>query len=452
MDSYSLIRRPATKEGSSWPLENNFSMEKLDLHLTLVHVTAWLTQHKDWLHIFQIPTGDLHGERVAADADEVEGHALHRHPLSGRPHGEDALHLHGAVLLPLDLHGGRLERDRQLQPRGVFIAPASLKHIFRQTEATDTTDSTPNLLSLPVQGYSRRPYPKTFVPDDSGRGVTIWSASECGYIFPSHHSNRSLCRRRKIREKFIFSFAKLGDSSIRLWRFFNGLSTNCKKHVFTSSITYDTFGLGTWRMHWPTRSWRKRCTGPAPVRSFSSAAELHGICEKKKKKINWEKEECLQNQKWHILRFEFRHFPCIISEYVDILKGEHNSSLCKQFHDLRKHSDLGVPWQIHRKMPRQHFFRVASPSCSTPDCFLTFTLCKHVRQQLSHTLVCTAPARPRCRTCYCIGWTCAPVWTCWETLACSTFALWCEDTPRWARWAPDLLPRSPPPRDPDGTV
>lgn len=61
-------------------------------------------------------TGNLHGKCVAADADEVEGHTLDCHPAARGPYGEDALHLHGPVLLPLDLHCGSLERDGHLQP------------------------------------------------------------------------------------------------------------------------------------------------------------------------------------------------------------------------------------------------------------------------------------------------------------------------------------------------
>lgn len=78
---------------------------------------------------YPILTRNLHSKRVAADADEVEGHTLDSHPTAGWPHCEDALHLHGPVLLPLDLHRWSLERNRHLHPCGVFIAPASLKHI-----------------------------------------------------------------------------------------------------------------------------------------------------------------------------------------------------------------------------------------------------------------------------------------------------------------------------------
>lgn len=72
-------------------------------------------------------TSNIHGKSVAAVANEVESHALHRHPPAGRPHGEDALHLYSAVLLSLHLHRGSLERDRHLQPWGGFIAPAAQK-------------------------------------------------------------------------------------------------------------------------------------------------------------------------------------------------------------------------------------------------------------------------------------------------------------------------------------
>lgn len=61
-------------------------------------------------------TRNLHGKSVAADADEVEGNTLDRHPPAGGPDGEDALHLHCPVLLPLDLHCGSLQGDCQLQP------------------------------------------------------------------------------------------------------------------------------------------------------------------------------------------------------------------------------------------------------------------------------------------------------------------------------------------------
>ncbi len=47
---------------------------------------------------------------------------------------------------------------------------------------------------FPVQWNLRRTYPKTLVPDDSGSRIPKWGASECGYVFPSHHSNRSLCQ------------------------------------------------------------------------------------------------------------------------------------------------------------------------------------------------------------------------------------------------------------------
>lgn len=49
-------------------------------------------------------------------------------------------------------------------------------------------------LPILVHCYLRRPYPKTLVPDDSGSRISKWGASECGYIFPSHHSNWSLCQ------------------------------------------------------------------------------------------------------------------------------------------------------------------------------------------------------------------------------------------------------------------
>lgn len=78
-------------------------------------------------------TRNLHGKSVAADANKVESHTLDRHPAGGPAHGEDALHLHGPELLPLDLHCGGLERDGHLQPWGVFIAPASLQNIYSQT-------------------------------------------------------------------------------------------------------------------------------------------------------------------------------------------------------------------------------------------------------------------------------------------------------------------------------
>lgn len=88
---------------------------------------------------FKWLTGNLHGKGVAADSDEVEGHALHRHPPAGRPDGEDALHLHSPVLLPLHLHRGSLERDRHLQPRVIFIAPASLQRTHSQTKGPRAT-------------------------------------------------------------------------------------------------------------------------------------------------------------------------------------------------------------------------------------------------------------------------------------------------------------------------
>lgn len=78
-------------------------------------------------------TRDLHSEGVAADANEVEGHALHRHPAVGQPHGEDALHLHGSVLLPLHLHRESLWMVLLRQSRVVPIAPASLQRAHKQT-------------------------------------------------------------------------------------------------------------------------------------------------------------------------------------------------------------------------------------------------------------------------------------------------------------------------------
>lgn len=80
-------------------------------------------------------TRDLHSEGVAADANEVEGHALHRHPAVGQPHGEDALHLHGSVLLPLHLHRESLGKVLPRQAGVVPIAPASLQRVHKQTSS-----------------------------------------------------------------------------------------------------------------------------------------------------------------------------------------------------------------------------------------------------------------------------------------------------------------------------
>lgn len=79
------------------------------------------------------PTRDLHGEGVAADTNEVEGHTLHRHPAVGQPDSEDALHLHGAVLLTLHLHRGSLGLVLPRQSRVVPITPASLQRAHNQT-------------------------------------------------------------------------------------------------------------------------------------------------------------------------------------------------------------------------------------------------------------------------------------------------------------------------------
>lgn len=51
-------------------------------------------------------------------------------------------------------------------------------------------------------------------------------------------------------------------------------------------------------------------------------------------------------------------------------------------------------------------------------------------------------------TCCCISQTCTPAWMCWETLACAICALWSGGRLPRSRWAPDLLPHSPPPINP----
>lgn len=84
-------------------------------------------------------TRDLHSEGVAADPNEVEGHTLHRHPPVGQPHGEDALHLHGSILLPLHLHRGSLERNGHLQSRVAPVTPVSLQHGHDQTASVGPT-------------------------------------------------------------------------------------------------------------------------------------------------------------------------------------------------------------------------------------------------------------------------------------------------------------------------
>lgn len=157
-------------------------------------------------------TGNVHGKSVTADTDKVEGHTLNRHPPVGQPHSKDALHLHGPVLLSLDLHCGSLERDCHLQPCTVSIAPASLQHGCNQTNVLiqllgvrvspiTVSRITFFQLTVPVHCYLRGPYPKTLVPDDSGSRISKWGASECGYIFPSNHSNRSLCQWQEIEGK-----------------------------------------------------------------------------------------------------------------------------------------------------------------------------------------------------------------------------------------------------------
>lgn len=88
---------------------------------------------------YPILTRNLHGKCIAADANEVKGHTLDCHPPVGWPHGEDTLHLHSPILLPLDLHRWSLEGNRHLHPCGVFIAPASLKEICGQTKAHTLT-------------------------------------------------------------------------------------------------------------------------------------------------------------------------------------------------------------------------------------------------------------------------------------------------------------------------
>lgn len=141
-------------------------------------------------------TRDLHSEGVAADANEVEGHALHRHPAVGQPHGEDALHLHGSVLLPLHLHRESLGMVLLRQSCVVPIAPASLQRTHKQTVIIGRT-ATDSRLKIPVCFYSRRPYPRTLVPDDLGSRISKGGAGERGYIFPPHHSNGFLCQQQQ---------------------------------------------------------------------------------------------------------------------------------------------------------------------------------------------------------------------------------------------------------------
>lgn len=74
--------------------------------------------------IFSPLTRNLYSKGVAADANEVVGHALDCHPATGQPHSKDALHLHGPVLPSLHLHCGSLERDGHLQPSLMSVAPA----------------------------------------------------------------------------------------------------------------------------------------------------------------------------------------------------------------------------------------------------------------------------------------------------------------------------------------
>lgn len=52
-----------------------------------------------------------------------------------------------------------------------------------------------------AQLYLRGSDSKTLIPDDSGRRIAMRSASKCGYIFPFHDSNWSLCEWEEMRGK-----------------------------------------------------------------------------------------------------------------------------------------------------------------------------------------------------------------------------------------------------------
>jgi hypothetical protein len=68
-------------------------------------------------------TGNVHGEGVFTDSDQVEGDTLHGHPMAGRFHCQDALDLDRSILLPLDLDCLGQERSRHLETCCVLIAP-----------------------------------------------------------------------------------------------------------------------------------------------------------------------------------------------------------------------------------------------------------------------------------------------------------------------------------------
>lgn len=100
-------------------------------------------------------TRDLHSEGVAADAHEVEGHALHRHPAVGQPHCEYALHLHGSVLLPLHLHRESLGMVLLRQSCVVPVAPASLQRVHKQTVIVSRTAPDSRLRMLLTSAVSQ---------------------------------------------------------------------------------------------------------------------------------------------------------------------------------------------------------------------------------------------------------------------------------------------------------
>lgn len=211
-------------------------------------------------------------------------------------------------------------------------------------------------LQIPVHCYLRRPYPKTLVPDDSGSRISKWGASECGYIFPSHHSNRSLCQWQENEGKE--TWISLSHQKCR--KTTNVLSTmSLTIHLdleCDGCIGQVTLGI----------------EGVLPlllcIHSFQLQTSV--VSKNKKGSLNWEKKKCLQDPKWLILWFEFRQFLCIIVEFVNRNKKRTPLFPLKQFHDLRKYMTLVFSVELHQNATTACFKSgVASPACSTLFCF-----------------------------------------------------------------------------------
>lgn len=81
---------------------------------------------------------------------------------------------------------------------------------------------------------------------------------------------------------------------------------------------------------------------------------------------------------WLILRFEFRHFLCIIAEYVNNLKREHPLPSNSSFMTWGNIMTFAFLVKLTQNALTV-FFRVASSSCSTLDCFkCKLTMCWHL--------------------------------------------------------------------------